>query len=163
MVIRLIATGGTFDKSYDPLAGRLTFENTHLPEILETSRIADPVELEIEELVDSLEMGEDRRMAIVESCRRSPESHIVVVHGTDTMTLTARLIGRAALEKTVVLTGAMIPYAVARSDALFNLGSAFMAARVLPYGVWIVMNGRALPWNEAVKDRERGIFRPEST
>ena len=158
MGLRIIATGGTFDKSYDPIGGKLDFEDTHLPEIIRTCRIAGNVELEIVTLVDSLEMGESQRQDILDACRRSREDRIVIVHGTDTMELTARMIGRAELEKCIVLTGAMVPYSVNRSDALFNLGSAVMAAGIRESGTWVAMNGRILPWSAVTKDREKGMF-----
>jgi L-asparaginase len=113
MGLRIIATGGTFDKQYDPIGGKLTFEDSHLPEILQTARLAEKVVLEIVTLVDSLEMGPDQREAILEACRRCPEEKIVIVHGTDTMSETARLIGQAGLDKCIVLTGAMVPYSIA--------------------------------------------------
>jgi L-asparaginase len=129
----------TFDKQYDPIGGKLTFEDSHLPEILQTARLAEKVVLEIVTLVDSLEMGPDQREAILEACRRCPEEKIVIVHGTDTMSETARLIGQAGLDKCIVLTGAMVPYSIARSDALFNLGSAVAASGLLDRGTWVAM------------------------
>jgi len=163
MGLRIIATGGTFDKQYDPIGGILTFEDSHLPEILSTVRLADDPVLEIVALVDSLDMGDGQRRAVLDACRRSPENRIVVVHGTDTMTETARLIGEAGLDRCVVLTGAMVPYSVSRSDALFNLGCAVMAANLLDGGTWVAMNGRILPWNDVRKDRERGLFVADAT
>jgi L-asparaginase len=158
MSLRIIATGGTFDKYYDPIGGKLTFENSHLPEILQTARLYEPAELEIVTLIDSLDMGDEQRLAILEACRKAPEQRIVIVHGTDTMMKTAELIGSSRLEKCVVLTGAMVPYSISRSDALFNLGSAVMAAQLLPNGTWVAMNGRVLSWKDVKKDRERGMF-----
>lgn len=158
MAIRIIATGGTFDKHYDPIGGRLAFEDSHLPEILETCRLAEKTQLEIVALIDSLDMGNKQRKAILQACRISPENRIIIVHGTDTMTETARLIGAENLKKCIVLTGAMVPYSVSRSDALLNLGSAVMATERLPFGTWVAMNGRVLSWKEAMKDRERGVF-----
>ncbi len=158
MALRIIATGGTFDKHYDPIGGRLGFNDTHLPEIIETCRIYDDVELEIVTLVDSLEMGDSQRRDILEACRRSPEDRIVIVHGTDTMELTARLLGEAGLEKCIILTGAMVPYSVNRSDALFNLGSAVLASGEKKNGTWVAMNGRVLPWSKVSKDRKKGMF-----
>ena len=158
MAMLIIATGGTFDKKYDPIGGILTFEDSSLPEILGTVRLIEPARLEIVSMVDSLDMGREQREAILKVCRDSPEERIVIVHGTDTMAETARLIGEAALDKCVVLTGAMVPYSVSRSDALFNLGGAFMAANLKDRGTWVAMNGRVLPWNSVRKDRERGLF-----
>jgi L-asparaginase len=158
MGLRIIATGGTFDKQYDPIGGKLTFEDSHLPEILQTARLAEKVVLEIVTLVDSLEMGPDQREAILEACRRCPEEKIVIVHGTDTMSETARLIGQAGLDKCIVLTGAMVPYSIARSDALFNLGSAVAASGLLDRGTWVAMNGRVLDWKSVRKDKKAGRF-----
>lgn len=158
MALRIIATGGTFDKQYDPIGGTLAFEDSHLPEILKTVRLSEPVELEIVTLIDSLDMGNEQREAILQACRHSTENRIIIVHGTDTMTETARIIGEEGLQKCIVLTGAMVPYSVSRSDALFNLGTAIMASSLLDNGTWIVMNGRVLSWKEAKKDKEKGVF-----
>lgn len=158
MALRIIATGGTFDKQYDPIRGILGFDDTHLPEILETARLSEPAVLEIVSMIDSLDMGGEQREKILESCRRCPEDRIIIIHGTDTMAETAEIIGAAGLPKCIVLTGAMVPYSVNRSDALFNLGTAVMAAELSGTGTWIAMNGRILPWNQVRKDRERGIF-----
>ena len=158
MALRIIATGGTFDKQYDPIRGKLTFEDSHLPEILRTARLSEPTVLEIVTLIDSLDMGNEQRKAILQACRHSSENRIIIVHGTDTMTETARIIGEAGLQKCIVLTGAMVPYSVSRSDALFNLGTALMASNLLENGTWIAMNGRVLSWKDAKKDREKGVF-----
>ena len=158
MDLRIIATGGTFDKIYDPIGGKLDFKSSHLTEIIKTARIHGNVELEIIGLIDSLDMGDEQRMSILEACRHSREDRIVVVHGTDTMEMTGRLIGEASLDKCVVLTGAMVPFSVNQSDALFNLGSAVMAAGLKEYGTWIAMNGRVLRWDSVTKNRSMGIF-----
>jgi len=156
--VRLVITGGTFDKHYDELKGVLTFKDTHLPEILKQVRITAPVELQIVHLIDSLEMTDDHRVLILDACRAAPESRIVMTHGTDRMPETARYLGAAGLDKTIVLTGAMVPFQFGGSDALFNLGSAFMAASLLPPGVYIAMNGRAFAWDAVRKDFEHGVF-----
>jgi L-asparaginase len=158
MKIRLIITGGTFDKDYDALKGELTFKQSHLPGILEQIRCTVPVALEINQLIDSLEMREEDRQKILDSCRSAPEKHILVTHGTDTMIATAAVLGQAGLEKTIVMTGAMIPYAVSNSDAVFNLGCAFCAVQLLAPGVYIAMNGRIFAWDEVRKNYDRGIF-----
>ncbi len=158
--VRLIITGGTFDKHYDEIKGELTFKDSHLPDIIKRVRITSPVELQIVQLIDSLQMTDEHRARILDVCRAAPESRIVITHGTDRMPETAKLLGPAALDKTVVLTGAMVPFQFSGSDALFNLGSAFMAARLLPPGVYIAMNGRAYAWDDVRKDFERGVFRP---
>ncbi len=156
--IRIIITGGTFDKHYDELAGALTFKDSHLQEILTYSRCTLPVELEINQLKDSLDMGEDDRLRIVDSCRECPEDRIIIIHGTDTMTLTAELLAREIPGKTIVLTGAMIPYSISKSDALFNFGSAFTAVQMTSPGVYIAMNGRLFSAGKVRKNKEKGIF-----
>lgn len=156
--MRIIATGGTFDKYYDELRGELTFKDSHLPAILKQARITAPIVLEINQLIDSLHMQEVNRQHILASCRAAPETQIVVIHGTDTMALTARVLGEAQLAKTIVLTGAMVPYAVQGSDALFNLGFACAAAQLLPHGVYIAMNGQVFAWDRVRKNTQLGIF-----
>jgi L-asparaginase len=156
--IRIIITGGTFDKHYDEVRGSLTFQDTHLPEILRFTRCTVPIALELNQLIDSLDMGTANRLQILEACRRAPEERIVVTHGTDTMVETARVLGEAALEKSVVLTGAMVPFEVSRSDALFNLGCAITAVQILARSVYIAMNGRVFRWDAVRKNRELGVF-----
>lgn len=156
--MRIIATGGTFDKQYDELRGELTFKDSHLATILQQARITVPLTLEINQLIDSLHMQEANRQHILAACRAAPEPQIVVIHGTDTMAVTARVLGGAALAKTIVLTGAMIPYAVHGSDALFNLGFACAAAQLLPPGVYIAMNGQTFAWDQVRKNTQTGRF-----
>ncbi|MFQ3547463.1 MAG: asparaginase domain-containing protein [Termitinemataceae bacterium] len=160
--IRILITGGTFDKQYDELKGVLTFKNSHLPDIIRQARITIPVELEINQLIDSLEMKEEDRQNILAACKRAPEKRILITHGTDRMVETAKVLGASELantfEKTIVLTGAMIPYAVAGSDSLFNLGCAFTAVQLLPPGVYITMNGRVFPWDRVRKNYDKGVF-----
>lgn len=156
--IRVIVTGGTFDKYYDEIRGELTFKESVLPEILKLVRVEVPVEIETNQLIDSLHMQDVNRASVAQACSRASEEFIIVTHGTDTMVETAALIGAAGLEKTVVLTGAMVPYRVQGSDALFNFGSAFSAVQVLPHGVWIVMSGRVFAWDKVQKNRQRGRF-----
>ncbi len=138
----------------------MTFKDTHLPEIIAKARIASRVELEIVQLIDSLHMTEEHRELVRAACERSAERRIVITHGTDRMAETARYLGHLGINKTIVLTGAMVPYQVFGSDAPFNLGAAFMACRLLPAGVYVAMNGRAFPWQDVRKDYERGVFRP---
>ncbi len=156
--VRVIVTGGTFDKHYDEIRGELTFKESHLPEILKLTRVTVPVELEFDQLIDSLQMQKANRLSVLEACRRCAESRIIVTHGTDTMVDTARVLGEAALGKTIVLTGAMIPYKIVGSDALFNFGTAFAAVQLLEAGVYIVMNGRVFDWDKVRKNREKGVF-----
>lgn len=158
MAVRIIITGGTFDKHYDELQGELTFKDTHLPEILKQCRLTLPVELEINQLTDSLDMQMSNRLSILESCGRAPEDRIVIIHGTDTMTETARVLGEADIAKTIVLTGAMVPYAVVNSDAVFNLGCALTAVQLVDRDVYVAMNGMVFRWDNVRKNRERGIF-----
>ncbi len=158
MTLRIIATGGTFDKHYDELSGKLGFAQSHLPQVIARSRMTIPVVLEELPLLDSLDMQDADRARVLAACRAAPEQSIVVVHGTDTMRETAAVLGAAALEQTVVLTGAMIPYEIANSDALFNLGFATAAAQTLPAGVYVAMNGKVFTWDKVTKNRAAGVF-----
>ena len=156
--IRALVTGGTFDNEYDELTGRLFFRETHLPEMLRRGRCRIDVEIEKLMMIDSLDMTDADRARIVERCRSCPEERVLVTHGTDTMAETARALHAAAIGKTIVLTGAMIPYAFGSSDGLFNLGSALSFAQALPTGVYVAMNGRIFPGDRVRKNRESGIF-----
>ena len=162
MSIRIIITGGTFDKHYDELRGKLTFKDSHLPEILRIVRATLPFDLEINQMIDSLEMQMSNRLSILESCRTAPEDQIIVIHGTDTMAETARVLGEAGLAKRIVLTGAMIPYSVSNSDAVFNLGCSFTAVQLTDPGVYVVMNGKIFSWHNVRKNKQKGIFEPLS-
>ena len=155
----VIAAGGTFDKHYDEIAGKLGFGASVLPTVIAQSRIAQPVRLELLPLLDSLDMQDADRLRILDACRRAPEQRIIVIHGTDTMPETARVLGSAGLAKTVVITGAMIPYEVANSDALFNFGMAVGVAQALPAGVYVAMSGQVFDWDNVEKDRSAGVFR----
>jgi L-asparaginase len=156
--IRVFVTGGTFDKDYDEITGRLHFHDTHLPEMLRLGRSRVPVAIQTLMMIDSLDMTATDRALIVEACRACPEPRIVVTHGTDTMVETAAAIAEAEIGKTVVMTGAMIPFAFGSSDGLFNLGSALSFAQALSTGVYVAMNGRCFPWNRVRKNRETGFF-----
>lgn len=158
MGLRIIATGGTFDKYYDPFIGALGFGESVLPSALGRARLGDAPAFEPLMTIDSLDMQDSHREQILQACLRSPETQIVIVHGTDTMRETAAVLGSAAMPKTVVLTGAMVPYRVADSDALFNLGFACAAATLAEPGVWIAMNGCLFPWNDVRKNRDAGKF-----
>jgi L-asparaginase len=160
MGIRLFITGGTFDKTYDEISGRLLFKDTHAPEMLQLGRCRLPVEVRTLMMVDSLEMTDADRQLVLQNCRAAAEERIVVTHGTDTMTDTARVLGEASLPKTIVLTGAMVPYAFGSSDGLFNLGSALSFVQALPHGVYVAMNGRCFAWDDVVKNRALGVFEP---
>jgi L-asparaginase len=159
MTIRILVTGGTFDKQYDELTGRLYFKDTHVPEMLQRGRCRLDIIVETIMMIDSLDLDDRGRATIVDRCRRSTEHAIVVTHGTDTMVETARALANAQLDdRTIVLTGAMIPYAFGSSDGLFNLGSAVSFAQVLNPGVYVAMNGQCFPWDRVRKNRETGIF-----
>jgi L-asparaginase len=160
MDLRILAIGGTFDKRYDPITGALGFGETHLHEIVARARVAGPVQVDVVMMIDSLDMVDEHRQRVLAACRDAPEAALVVVHGTDTMVDTARVIAGAGLPKTIVLTGAMVPYAVADTDASFNLGAAIAFARSLAPGVWVAMNGVAHTWSNVRKNRERGVFEP---
>jgi len=156
--MRVLVTGGTFDKEYDELRGQLFFKDTHLPEMLQRARSRLDLRVETVLMKDSLEMTPADRQLIVERARSCAEGRLVVTHGTDTMADTARVLLAARLPKTVVLTGAMVPYAFGSSDGLFNLGSALSFAQVLPPGVYVAMNGRVFAGDRVRKDRELGTF-----
>jgi L-asparaginase len=159
MRIRILVTGGTFDKEYDELTGRLFFKETHLPEMLRRGRCLLDVVSETVMMIDSLELDDAGRARIVERARGCEESAIVITHGTDTMVQTARALADADLRrKTIVLTGAMVPYAFGSSDGLFNLGSALSFVQVLPPGVYVAMNGQHFQWSAVRKNTASGCF-----
>lgn len=158
MTLRILATGGTFDKHYNELAGKLEFADSHLPAVIERTRMTVGVVLEQLPLLDSLDMGDAERARVLAACQAAPEKAIVIIHGTDTMRETAEVLGNAGLEQTVILTGAMIPYEIANSDALFNFGFACGVAQTLPAGVYVAMNGKIFAWNDVQKNRTAGVF-----
>jgi L-asparaginase len=156
--VRVLVTGGTFDKEYDELTGRLYFKDSHLPEMLKLGRCNLHLEIRTLMMIDSLEMTDADREIIIEQCRSAPEHRIVITHGTDTIVDTARALAANIRDKTVVLTGAMVPYKFGSSDGLFNLGSALAFAQTLAPGVYIAMNGRYFPALRVRKNRETGMF-----
>ncbi len=158
MTIRLFVTGGTFDKEYDEIHGRLYFQDTHLPQMLELGRCRLDIEIRTIMMVDSLEMTASDRELVARQCVDAPENRIVITHGTDTMVETAAVLAETVPGKTVVLTGAMIPIAFGSSDGLFNLGGALAVVQVLPPGVYLVMNGRVFHWDRVRKNRKTGVF-----
>jgi L-asparaginase len=158
MVIRIFVTGGTFDKEYNEIEGKLYFKDTHLPEMLSLGRSRIKADVRTLMMVDSLDMTDDDRQIILTQCRKAKEDRIVITHGTDTMEVTARVLGPAVAGKTIVLTGAMVPYKFGSSDGLFNLGSALAFAQTLPPGVYIAMNGRFFTWDNVRKNKKTGFF-----
>jgi L-asparaginase len=157
--IRILVTGGTFDKEYNELSGELFFQGTHTPDMLRLGRCLLEVEIETLMMIDSLQMTATDRAHILERCRAVPENRIVITHGTDTMAETAAVLGPAELNgKTIVLTGAMVPYTFGSSDGMFNLGTAMAFVQTLGAGVYVAMNGRCFPWDSVRKDKEKGIF-----
>lgn len=161
-MICILVTGGTFDKEYDEIHGRLFFKDTHVAEMLSLGRSRVDVSVRTLMMIDSLDMSDADRGIIVRHCQQCDEERIVITHGTDTMVETARALAADVSGKTIVLTGAMIPYAFGSSDGLFNLGSAVSFAQALSHGVYVAMNGQAFPWNGVRKNRETGFFEPTS-
>jgi len=161
--IRVLITGGTFDKEYDEIGGKLFFKDSHLPEMLALGRCKLDLEFRTLMMIDSLEMTEADRDIIVEQCRAASESRIVITHGTDTMEITARELAERVEGKTIVLTGAMIPYKFGSSDGLFNLGSALAFVQTLPPAVYVAMNGRYFQAERVQKNRQTGTFEDKDT
>lgn len=158
MSIKILVTGGTFDKEYDEINGKLFFKDTHLHEILELGRCKVPVNIRTLMMIDSLEMTDTDRELILTNCRQSEEDKIIITHGTDTMEVTAQMLGEAKLKKTIVITGALIPYKFGSSDGLFNMGSAMAFVQSLPHGVYVAMQGKYFMWNNVKKNRASGVF-----
>jgi L-asparaginase len=158
MTIRILITGGTFDKEYNELTGELFFKDTHLPEMLKLGRCRVEVDIRTLMMIDSLDMTEQDRALIADHCHKADEKKIIITHGTDTMADTARFLAGRITDKTIVITGAMIPYKFGSSDGLFNLGSAMAFVQSLPPGVYVAMNGRVFPWNNVRKNRKTGEF-----
>ena len=158
MAIRIFVTGGTFDKEYNEINGTLYFKETHLAEMLALARCRMDVEIRTLMMIDSLDMTDRDRKLILESCREAQEDRIIITHGTDTMAVTAGILGREMHDKTIVLTGAMIPFKFGSSDGLFNLGCAIAFAQALPSGVYVAMNGRYFHWDNVRKNKKSGRF-----
>ena len=157
-MIKIFVTGGTFDKDYDEKNGRLYFKKTHMNEILALGRSKVEVNIETLMMLDSLDIKKKDRELIVKKCTTAIEDYIVNTHGTDTMVDTAKAIGGKHLKKTIVITGAMIPYKFGTSDGLFNIASALAYVQTLSHGVYIAMNGRVFLYNKVIKNRATGIF-----
>jgi L-asparaginase len=158
MAIRIFVTGGTFDKEYNEITGQLFFKETHLPEMITRSRVTPEVAVETIMMIDSLDMTAGDRMLIASQCNSVKEDKIIITHGTDTMSVTAAVLAEKVPGKTIVLTGAMIPYKFGSSDGFFNLGCALAFVQSLPAGVYVVMNGRYFNWDNVRKNRQTGQF-----
>lgn len=156
--IRILVTGGTFDKEYNELTGELFFKHTHVPDMLRLGRSHLHTSVETLFMMDSLQMTSGDRELILARCRECAESHIVITHGTDTMEDTAAVLGQTLSGKTIVLTGAMVPYTFGSSDGMFNLGTALAFVQTLSPGVYVAMNGKCFPWNRVRKNRNAGVF-----
>jgi L-asparaginase len=157
-MIRIFITGGTFDKEYNELDGSLYFKDTHMSELLQLGRSKVQVAVRTLMMLDSLDMKDSDRKIILDQCSQAPESQIVITHGTDTMVQTAKILGEANLNKTIILTGAMIPIKFGSSDGLFNLGAAIAFVQSLPKGVYIAMNGKYFHWDNVQKNKTLGLF-----
>jgi L-asparaginase len=158
MSILIFITGGTFDKEYNEITGQLYFKDTHMKELLDKGRSKLPVKIRTLMMIDSLEMTAADRELIVHQCNAATENKIVITHGTDTMAETAAQLAGKVKNKTIVLTGAMIPIKFGSSDGLFNLGSALAFVQALPHGVYVAMNGRYFNWDNVRKNKQTGIF-----
>ncbi|WP_395767530.1 asparaginase domain-containing protein [Aquirufa sp.] len=157
-MIQILVTGGTFDKEYNELDGSLYFKETHLQEMLEKGRSRLDLQIETLFMKDSLEFTQNERAKIQQACAKASSDRILITHGTDTMTQTAEFLANQISDKTIVLTGAMIPYKFGSSDGMFNLGSALAFVQILPPGVYISMNGKIFEAGKVRKNLERGEF-----
>ncbi len=158
--IQVYITGGTFDKDYNFITGELFFKDTHLPKMFDRGRCNLDIDIKTLMMVDSLEMSEEDRDIIRVNCEKSKQTRILITHGTDTIVQTAEVLAKANLaDKTIVLTGAMVPYAFGTSsDGFFNLGAALAFVQSLPRGVYVCMNGRYYNWDNVKKNRKTGYF-----
>lgn len=157
--IQVFVTGGTFDKEYNFITGELYFKDTHLSDMFVRGRCTLDIDIKTLMMVDSLEMTDADREIIVHNCKNCKSNNVIITHGTDTMVDTAAYIAKNNVEKTIVITGAMIPYAFGNSsDGFFNLGSALAFVQALPVGIYIVMNGRYFEWDAVKKNRTTGYF-----
>ena len=158
MNIKIFVTGGTFDKEYNELEGTLFFKESHLPEMLKLARSKLKIDINTLMMIDSLDMTDANRKIILEKCKKTKEDKILITHGTDTMIETAKVLASSIKNKTIVLTGAMIPYKFGSSDGLFNLGSSLAFVQTLPQGVYISMNGKYFRWDNLKKNKQTGMF-----
>lgn len=158
MTIKLLLTGGTIDKTYHESSGELDFVETHMSELLALGRNHSEIVMEKLMLKDSLQMNDTDRQIVLDACHNSKQDQILITHGTDTMAETAKVLGKASLNKTIVLVGAMVPFVFKHSDAMFNVGFALASVQTLPHGVYIAMNGKVFDWNNVVKNLDKGVF-----
>lgn len=158
MPIKIFITGGSFDKEYDPIQEKLIFNNTHVSDILKKNRCTAEIDSRVLMMIDSLDMTFSDRQVILENCRSTPEDRVVITHGTSTMVETAKVLGQGIDNKTIVLVGAMKPYAIGDSDAEFNLAVAIAFAQALPFGVYVAMNGKCFNWYNVKKNEKLGLF-----
>ena len=158
--IKLLVTGGTFDKQYDEIKQKLVFSDTYVPTMLKQGRCLVQIEIRTLMMVDSLDITDTERLLILEQCQNAEEDRIIITHGTDTMSNTAQLLGESIKDKTIILTGALAPYVFGSSDGLFNLGCAIAFVQTLSPGVYIAMNGLYFPWYNVKKEKESGNFTP---
>ena len=156
--IKIFATGGTFDKEYNEIEGKLYFKDTQIYELLQMGRSQLNVKIETLMMIDSLEMTSKDRDYIINKCQQENTEKIIITHGTDTMVETAKCIASKITNKTIILTGAMIPIKFGSSDGLFNLGSALSFIQVIKPGIYITMNGRYFKWDNVNKNNKLGIF-----
>ena len=157
--ILIISIGGTFNKVYDPIKGEFSIdESSHALEEIASKWLC---EFNIVNIIakDSLDLTNHDRLELLATISQSDYHHILIVHGTDTMDVTAEYLADADLEKCIVLTGAMVPYSVDPVEATANLSSAYGYINALEQeGVFIVMNGVMGPYNKVKKDRSKGKF-----
>ena len=158
-MIQVFVTGGTFDKQYNFITGELSFEGTHLPEMFDRGRCSLDINVKTLMMIDSVEMTESDRGIVIYNCKQCPTDKIIITHGTDRMVDTATALAAENIDKTIVLTGAMIPYAFGTSsDGFFNLGNALAFVQALPHGVYVAMNGRCFSWDNVRKNLSTGFF-----
>ena len=156
--IKIFATGGTFDKEFNEINGELYFNETHIYDLLKLGRSQLDVKIETLMMIDSLKMTKEDRKFIINKCQKEKTDKIIIMHGTDTMVDTAQLIAAIIEDKTIILTGAMIPIKFGSSDGLFNLGSALSFIQVINPGIYITMNGRYFKYDNVYKNKKLGIF-----
>ena len=156
-MIDIFTTGGTIDKVYFDALSEFQIGPAAIPDMLRENNVHVPHRVTQLMRKDSLELTDADRAAIRQACADAPESHILITHGTDTMTDTAAALG--GLEgKTIVLTGALAPARFRVTDAIFNLGLALGAVQSKPPGVYLAMNGTVFAAGQVRKNRSAGRF-----